>query len=280
MSLAVGRITYANCAPFFHHLHDVGFRGEVIEGVPSRLNRMLAEGTIDISPSSSFEYACNWRDYLLLPGQSISSIGPVSSVLLFSPSELFALDGVEISITGESATSINLLKILLKELAGCREVVCTKSDTCGEAIINEGASALLIGDRALKASRKLPDGMKIYDLGELWYLLTGLPFVFALWIVRRDAAAAKASDLSGFVGQLTAARQKAFADLTQLAQVAPERSWYGEAELLAYWRQMSYDLDTLHLEGLKLFFTLCVKHQLLTELPEIHFLNRDSEKRR
>jgi chorismate dehydratase len=272
MSLAVGRITYANCAPFFHHLRDAGFSGEVIEGVPSRLNQMLAEGTIDISPSSSFEYACNWRDYLLLPGQSISSIGPVNSVLLFSPVELSALDGVEISITGESATSINLLKILLKELAGCREVVCSKSEAGGETIVEQGGHALLIGDRALQASRQLPDGMKIYDLGALWYLLTGLPFVFALWIVRRDAAAAKANDLSCFVEQLTAARQKAFADLAQLARVAPERFWYGEAELQAYWRQMSYDLDALHLQGLEMFFTLCVKHQLLAELPEIHFL--------
>lgn len=272
MTLAVGRITYANCAPFFHHLREVGFRGEVIEGVPSQLNRMLSEGTIDISPSSSFEYACNWRDYLLLPGQSISSIGPVSSVLLFSTAELSALDGVEISITGESATSINLLKILLKELAGCREVICTKNEASGETMIKEGGSALLIGDRALQASRQRPEGMKIYDLGALWYLLTGLPFVFALWIVRRDAAAAKATDLAGFVGQLTTARQKAFADLPQLARVAPERSWYGEAELQAYWRQMSYDLDALHLQGLEMFFTLCVKHQLLAELPEIHFL--------
>jgi len=272
MTLAVGRINYANCAPFFHHLREAGFAGEVIDGVPSQLNRLLAEGMIDISPSSSFEYACNWSRYLLLPGQSISSIGPVSSVLLFSPAELSSLDGVEISITGESATSINLLRILLKEMAGCREVVCRQSQAGGEAAIARGESALLIGDRALRASKQLPEGMRIYDLGALWYLLTGLPFVFALWIVRRDAATGKAKELDSFLRQLTVSRQMAFADLAQLARIAPEKSWYGEQELQTYWRQMSYDLDDMHLQGLELFFALCIKHRLLAAPPEIHFL--------
>jgi chorismate dehydratase len=274
MSLAVGRIIYANCAPFFHYLRDVGFVGEIIDGVPAQLNQLLATGTIDISPSSSFEYARNWRDYLLLPGHSISSIGPVSSVLLFSPADLSSLDGVEIALTGESATSINLLKILLLELAGCRDVVCATSQMSGEEVVARGGSALLIGDRAMRAARQIPEGMRIYDLGALWYLLTGLPFVCALWILRRDVAAGKAAALSGFVQQLQASRHKAFADLPQLAKAAPERSWYGEKALLDYWRQMSYDLEPLHLQGLEVFFELCVKHQLLAEMPEIHFLER------
>jgi chorismate dehydratase len=272
MKLAVGRITYANCAPFFHFLRDVGFAGEIIDGVPAQLNQLLASGAIDISPSSSFEYAVHWRDYLLLPGHSISSIGPVSSVLLFSPADLSALDGVEIALTGESATSINLLKILLRELAGCRNVTCAISQVPGEEVIAQGGSALLIGDRALRAARQLPAGMRIYDLGALWYQLTGLPFVFALWIVRRDVAAGKVVALSDFVQQLQESRHKAFADLSKLAQAAPEKDWYGEDALQGYWHRMSYDLEPMHLQGLGVFFELCVKHQLLPEMPEIHFL--------
>jgi chorismate dehydratase len=271
MSLRVGRIAYANCAPFFHYLRKVGFGGEIVDGVPSQLNQLLAAGAIDISPSSSFEYARNWRDYLLLPGQSISSIGPVSSVLLFSPADLSALDGVEIVLTGESATSINLLKILLKELAGCRDVVCAKSQTPGEEILARGGNALLIGDRAMRAARQLPEGMRVYDLGALWYLLTGLPFVFALWIVRRDVAEKNTAALVSFVKQLKAARHQAFTDLPRLARATQESSWYGEIALMDYWRQMSYDLEPMHLQGLEVFFELCVKHQLIPESPEIHF---------
>ena len=84
MSLTVGQITYANCAPFFNYLQESGFNGNVVRGVPAELNRLLAAGQLDICPSSSIEYARNASNYLLLPGHSISSIGPVQSVLLFT----------------------------------------------------------------------------------------------------------------------------------------------------------------------------------------------------
>ena len=100
MTLKIGRIAYLNVAPYFHYLTEQGFTGEVVAGVPSELNRMLAEGTIDACPSSSYEYGLHAEDYLLLPGHSISSIGPVHSVLLFTPGALDVLSGREIAITG------------------------------------------------------------------------------------------------------------------------------------------------------------------------------------
>ena len=122
MTLRIGRIAYLNVAPYFHYLSEEGFCGEIISGVPSELNAMLADGSIDACPSSSFEYGLHADDYLLLPGHSISSFGPVHSVLLFTPGPLNGLSGEEIAITGESATSINLLKILLKEFCGIDDV--------------------------------------------------------------------------------------------------------------------------------------------------------------
>lgn len=271
MSLKVGHIAYANCAPFFHHLKAAGFSGEIVHGVPAELNRLLAQGRIDISPSSSFEYARQWRDYLLLPGHSISSLGPVQSVLLFSPHDLAALDGETIILTGESATSVNLLKVILNEFVGCRQVNCEPCDGDVEAVVASGGSALLIGDRALRASFAPPEGTRIYDLGALWYHQTGLPFVFALWILRRDAARDKGGDIGLFAEQLEHSRNLAFADLDGLAAAASERSWFSEEGLVRYWRQMSYDLDPLHLQGLELFFHLCYRHGLLDEEPELCF---------
>ncbi|ORJ59100.1 menaquinone biosynthetic enzyme MqnA/MqnD family protein [Geothermobacter hydrogeniphilus] len=268
MTLRVGHISYVNCVPFFHFLHQSGFNGEIVSGVPSELNRLLAAGDIDLSPSSSFEYALHWRDYQLLPGHSISSNGPVRSVLLFSPVALEELSGKSIAVTGESATSINLLQVLLREFHGCRDLDCEVPGGSVEEVIADGGSALLIGDRALRAAMR-GGGGKIYDLGELWFRHTGLPFVFALWIVRRDAAAAKPEELSRFVRQLAAAREMAESDLQALAAVTPERSWLGEEGLVSYWRQMSYDFQDRHRRGLELFFRLCGKHGLLAEQPEL-----------
>jgi chorismate dehydratase len=269
MSLTVGHITYLNCVPFFHHLPAAGFRGEIISGVPSRLNQMLASGELDVSPSSSFEYAQHWRDYLLLPDLSISSLGAVQSVLLCSSQPVDELQGVDIALTGESATSVRLLQVLLKEFCGFAEVPCRVTDLATEGVIDRGGAALLIGDRALRAAAS-GQSRYITDLGEMWHRHTGLPFVFALWIARRQAAQDKEEQLRQLLGQLRQSLRRSSAELADIAATL-DVGWLSRAQLLAYWRAMSYNLTAEHLQGLQLFFHLCVKHGLLNEEPELHF---------
>ena len=272
MTLRIGRIAYLNVAPYFQYLRQEGFAGEIVAGVPSELNAMLADGSIDACPSSSFEYGLNADDYLLLPGHSISSVGPVHSVLLFTPGPLATLAGREVAITGESATSINLLKILLKEFCGINDVIYLVPPGDVEAVLNEGQSALLIGDRALAAAKSCPDGFQITDLGALWYHFTGLPFVFALWILRREAAKKYPEELRALSTQLQSARKHAFQHLSEMALSLSEKTVFTAGQLEDYWRGMSYDLTDGHLEGLRLYFTLCHKHGLLEKVPEFHFL--------
>ncbi|HBT83204.1 MAG: hypothetical protein A2091_02930 [Desulfuromonadales bacterium GWD2_61_12] len=271
MTLRVGQIAYANCAPFFQHLRACGFREKIVSGVPAELNRLLACGDIDLSPSSSFEYARSWRDYLLLPGLSISSRGPVRSVLLFAAQPPRQLRG-EIVVTAESATSVNLLQVLLQEYLGAPAVTLVAESGPVEAVIARGGAALLIGDRALRAAQQPPAGCGVYDLGELWWQATGLPFVFALWIVRRSSAAREPDALRQVQRQLGCSLDRALANLPALAAEAPERAWMGEAALLAYWRCMAYSLDAEQRAGLELFFRLCLRHGLLAAEPELHFL--------
>ncbi|WP_429884403.1 menaquinone biosynthetic enzyme MqnA/MqnD family protein [Geoalkalibacter halelectricus] len=278
MSLAVGQITYLNCAPFFHHLARCGFRGQLIGGVPSALNRMLHEGSIDVCPSSSFEYAAHWQDYLLLPRLSISAQGPVRSVLLFSPHPIEQLDGHEIALTGESATSVNLLRILLWEFLGIENARFKVSETSVEDQIAKGRPALLIGDRALRGARRFRDLCRIYDLGDLWYQHTGLPFVFALWILRRQAAQAKRAELIALTNQLERSLRAAFSSLEEMALTVPENAWYDPADICAYWRCMSYGLDDSHQRGLELFFRLCYKHGLIESLPALEFFSCRAER--
>ena len=272
MALRVGHIAYANCVPFFHYLRQCGFSGEIRSGVPAELNALLAAGEIDLAPSSSFEYGRNADAYLLLPGHSISSCGPVQSVLLFSPLTLEALGSAPIDLTSESATSINLLKVLLGEFLGQDPGGCRPVAQSAEEIAAQGGSVLMIGDRALRTARQLRGKTHIYDLGELWWRFTGLPFVFALWIVGAASAAQQTPALRMFQKQLALARQQAFADLPLVAAQTPEGQWMGETALIDYWRCMSYDLTPHHQAGLKFYFALCVKHGLLPEEPVLRFL--------
>ena len=274
--MSAGEATNANCVPFFHYLRQCGFAGEIRSGVPAELNALLAAGEIDLSPSSSFEYGRNTGDYLLLPGHSISSCGPVQSVLLFSPLPLEELGSLPIDLTSESATSINLLKLLLAEFLGKDPRCCRPAAQAAEEIAAQGGSVLMIGDRALRTAQQLRGRTQIYDLGELWWRFTGLPFVFALWIVRAVSAAEQAPALRDLQQQLALSRQQALADLPLVAAQTPERQWMGEGALVDYWRCMSYDLTPQHQEGLQRYFALCVKHGLLKEEPALRFFPPDS----
>lgn len=271
LPLKVGCISFVNVAPYFFHLAETGFRGDVVAGVPTDLNRRLAAGEIDLSPSSSFEYALHWRDYLLLPGHSISSIGPVQSVLLFSRLPLSEVAGEQIFVTGDSATSVNLMQVLFREFLGAAELCCLVPQDPVETRLAAGESTLLIGDRALRMAKELPAGMQVYDLGELWNRFTGLPFVFGLWIVRRAAYASRREAILQFRRQLDEALQMAFADIDSMAARVAADGLFSASELIDYWRTVSYTLTPAHLEGLRTFFALCFKHGLLAEEPELCF---------
>lgn len=272
--LRVGFISYLNCVPFFHYLEECGFSGRIVAGVPSALNRMLQQGELDISPSSSFEYLLNCDDYLLLSGLSISSCGPVKSVLFFSPCPLEQLQGRRIAITGESATSINLLRVLLLEYVGLSRVDDYVPAESVEDLVAQQQPGLLIGDRAMDQAKNLPAGMHCYDLGELWFRYTGLPFVFALWILRRDSALVMTDVLAKLQQQLECSLEKALADLPLLARRngSPEE---GRPALVDYWKTIDYTLNDRHLAGLTLYMQLCRKHGLLKNSPTIEFFSAD-----
>lgn len=276
--LKLGYIRYLNCVPFFHYLRQSGFTGNLVSGVPAELNRMLQQGELDVSPSSSFEYARNWQDYCLLPGHSISSCGKVQSVLLFSPVALSELEGTCIAITGESATSVNLLRVILREFQGLKEVIDAVPDRPVEELIAAGHPALLIGDRALQAADRLPAGMQCFDLGELWYQRTGLPFVFALWMVRRDAVPDFPEELSKLADQLQYSLEKVLSAPEEIAAECAHQTGLTAEQIVTYWNGIDFRLDADHLAGVKLFFQLCVKHDLLSQEPQLGFLPHGSGK--
>ena len=87
MTLSIGHIEYANCTPIFTALCNgfdcAGYR--FVTGVPARLNALLRSGALDLSPSSSIEYALAHEEYCLLPELSISAVGPVSYTHLTLP---------------------------------------------------------------------------------------------------------------------------------------------------------------------------------------------------
>jgi chorismate dehydratase len=271
--LRIGRISYANCTPIFHELqeHVPCEDYQFIGGVPSRLNAQLAAGEIDVCPSSSIEYALRPERYLILPDISISSIGAVGSVLLFSRLPIEDLHGQTILLSSESATSVNLLRILVKKRFGCTCRFAVSSLLLDRAL-QEAAAMLLIGDTALRASMLEPD-VHVYDLGKLWHDWTGLPFVFALWLCNQDVARKRHADVERLANSLIASKVHACAAFETIAQHSPEAEWMGKERLVDYWRNnLSFDLGRGHVDGLILFYRYCTELGLLKAEPELSIL--------
>ncbi|MBI5015408.1 MAG: menaquinone biosynthesis protein [Deltaproteobacteria bacterium] len=260
--LRVGRIGFANCTPLFLALEegDGGGPVEYVSGIPTELNRMLREGRVDLSPSSSAEYLVHPGLYGFLPDLCISSIGPVASVLLFSRVPLEALGGRTVGLSPASATSVMLLRVILERRLGLSP---RYGDPSGEA-----DAILWIGDQAL-AEAGSGAWPRVYDLGSLWYEWTGTPFVFALWIARRDAFQRDSEGLRAFYRRLVEARQRAYRSYPAYARRAPEAEWLGEEALLAYWQTISYDLTAWHLQGLRRFAEEAHSLGLIPSVPPL-----------
>jgi chorismate dehydratase len=272
--LRIGQIEYANCTPIYHVLrkHFPCSEYEFVKGVPTELNRLLELGDIDLCPSSSIEYAIHHDRYRILPQLSISSDGAVASVLLFSRIPIEDLDNQTILLSSESATSVNLLKILMAQRYNCCCRYAVTSLSFSDAIVDSPA-LLLIGDTALRASFK-DSGVHMYDLGALWRDWTGLPFVFALWLCRADVA--DRPDLKGLADKLMQARMMLPKHYAEIAGSALEASWMGHARLLDYWREnILYDLDKWKISGLMTFFQKCRELELISSVPELFFVDTE-----
>lgn len=268
--LRIGRIAYSNLFPIFHVLQrKCDCRGyEFVESYPSALNRMLREDSVDISPSSSVEYLRHKGEYYYLEGHSISSRGPVGSILLFSRAPIGSLDRSEVFVTHQSESSVALLQIILRKF---HSVSCTLTVTTSsvEKALATHPAYLAIGDDALlavknareveldagePACRLLSIGLRpsyVYDLGTLWHENTGLPFVFALWIGRKNAPPEKRALIEKFREDLDRAGGLAQRLLPEIARepglVLPPPA------MLAYWRDIVYGLDEECKKGLGLF---------------------------
>jgi predicted solute-binding protein len=168
----IGSVPYLNAAPLTR-----GIEGELIFATPARLAQMLRRDELDAALVSITEVLLNDR-YDILDGVAIGSLGEVFSVLLAHKKPL--AEAREIFCDTASLTSVNLLKVLLAEKSLFPEFKPLES----YAAAKEKDFVLLIGDPAIEFQRA-PHEHEIFDLGLAWSEMTNLPFVYAVWALRR-----------------------------------------------------------------------------------------------
>ena len=266
----VGRIAYLNVLPIYFALEQIfGENGfHLVRGTPAELNALMRRGEMDLGSISAMEYGRTFRDYFLLPDLSISSMGAVGSVLLFSRVPFSRLDGRTIRVSAASASGAALLKVLMAELFQVQPRYQT-GQLAGVPLA-EAAAVLAIGDEALrlKAAGAMPFEL---DLGQAWQELTGLPFVFGVWAVRRDFAEAQPEATASLHRLLLRSRDWGLKYLPELSRVAGPSFNMTPAQILAYFHQLNYSLDPEHEEGLATFFHYLYNLGELDEKPELEY---------
>jgi chorismate dehydratase len=175
----LGRMAYINTLPVDWGLvtGSLGDAVDIRRGTPTELNRMLAEGSIDVSPVSCVAAAEHADDWLIVDHLCIGCHGAVGSVILHSDRPVEELHAARIAVTKASATAVRLLEVLLSNHWHVRAEFVPQ-DQPAEA-------RLLIGDSALRTAQSGVAG-HVYDLGQAWQDYTGGSFVFGLWCIRKE----------------------------------------------------------------------------------------------
>ena len=168
----IGSVPYLNAAPLTR-----GLAGSIIFATPAKLAAMLRRDELEAALVSITEVLLTER-YDILDGVAIASLGAVYSVFLAHKKPLS--EATEIFCDPASLTSVNLLKVLLAE----KNLFPQFTPLEHYAAAAEKDFVLLIGDRAIEFQRA-PHTHEIFDLGSAWLELTNLPFVYAVWALRR-----------------------------------------------------------------------------------------------
>ena len=269
--LRIGCVKYLNARPLIR-----GWPGSVEFDHPSALCKRVANGELDVALVSSFEFLRN-PIYRIIDFVSISSDGPVYSVVVAHRGEISEID--EIGLDPASETAVNLLRCLLAEVGFNPRLVQRNTGVSPAAAESCSASRaqLLIGDQAIRFRHSHTGKFQFWDLGEQWKKLIGFPFVYALWLIRPEVAHAQT-----IANKLRVLRDVNLANLDQLIAevvagvVLSHPSPKAEADDLGlreqlnqqffaryYGKHLRFSFGKKEKQGLRTFANLCVKHGLL-----------------
>ena len=246
-ALRVGCVQYLNARPLIH-----GYDGPVVFDHPSGLARDLANGALDVALVPTFQ-ALRHPRYLLADGVAIASDGPVFSVFLAHRGPLAAVRSI--ALDPASLTSIHLLQVLLAEYHGLRPRLLALS-----AFPSGADAVLLIGNQAIDFRERDAGTHKLLDLGEEWRRCTGLPFVYAPWLLRADLPNAPA-----IAEELRALKRHGTAHLAEIIRADPHDPALSERYLTEHIR---FDLGPREKAGIEKFRELLAKHGFIAPSSE------------
>jgi chorismate dehydratase len=246
--LRVGQIPYLNLEPFYFGLPASGGPGVELHPLPPRaMGQLAAQGALDAGFFSLMDSVRLEGPFEPLGDFCLACGGEVRSVLFFARRPIEKMAGATVAVTGETSTSVVLLKLLLARRYGLKDVRYV--DLGGD----EAADAcLLIGDGALRHRHGIEGLPHRYDLAEEWAAWQGLPFVFARCMVRM------AADEDEKAALREALAQRLRANLACLDAIGRVRRDLGMtvSEIKTYLEGFTFELGERERRGMETFLRL------------------------
>ncbi len=247
--LRVGAVSYLNSKPLIENLNHFAPEAVLQLDVPSRLADDLARGKLDVALIPSIE-AFGDPDYIVVSNACVATQGPVLSVKLYSRVHLGEIR--TLALDAGSRTSAALVQVMLAERYGVLPKLMPFP--LGADVAHTTADAILmIGDRAMHPPAETFH--TVWDLGEEWLHWTGLPFVFAMWVARKE------TNLGNLETALNQARDRGESRLAAIAErEAPALRLTKEVALNYLRHNLHFHIGSAERNALRLF------HQLAAEL--------------
>jgi len=240
--IRVGIVNYLNTKPLLYGLlkPPIAEKIELTGDYPAKIAQMLLDDKIDVG-LVPVTVLTKMPEYHIIGDYCIGTEGEIASVALFS--EVPVNEIKKVYLDYQSQTSVELLKYLMKDYWGINpEIVQAENDNY-RAEITGTTAGLVIGDRAFE-QRKV--STFIYDLGSEWRKITGLPFVFAVWVSKK-----KLSD--DFITEFNKANALGLGQIDEIAASI----FFELYELKKYYTlHLSYRLDESKKKGMARFLEL------------------------
>jgi len=259
-ALRLGAVSYLNTKPLVYGLDAHPDQFDVRFDVPAKCAELLHENEVDLGLIPAIEYLRG--DYAIVPGIAIASDGDVATVAVFTrkPMDQVATLALDLS----SRTSVALTRVLCAK----RWMIAPKftpAEPDLEAMLQKADAALVIGDPAFEIDPASHNVTKV-DLGAEWKALTGLPFVYAMWVGRPGAATPSQCRA------LQQARDRGIANLPAIAQQVSGGDAGLEQRSLAYLRDnLKFELGAAEQAGLRKFHELAAEISVVPGLKPLRF---------
>jgi chorismate dehydratase len=238
----IGAVSYLNTKPLVEGMADLGSAFDLVFDLPSRLADQLAAGELEAALIPSVEAISG--NYTVVSDACIGCHGPVWSVKLLgrvAPEKIRTL-----ALDEGSRTSCILSQVILAKKYGVRPA-CRLLGIAEDWREAETDAVLIIGDRAMKVDDS--EFEFSWDLGEAWFQMTGLPFVFAVW------AARSSEHLDQLDWLLSTTRDTGLKNLDRIAARYAQDYDLTSDECLRYLRdRLHFKLTGAEKAGLSLFF--------------------------